>query len=58
MRNKRSHPITWLMICGVCHLICGCQDAIKDGFTNGIESGISTIVASLLEEAVDDTRGQ
>lgn len=58
MRNKRSQPIVWLMFCGVCYLIGGCEDAIKDGFTGGVESGISGIIASLLEEAVDNTRGQ
>ena len=56
MKCKHSNPIVWLMACAVCYLICGCQDAVKDGFTGGVETGIASIVASLLEEGINGTR--
>ena len=53
MKRKSSNPIVWLMACAVCHLICGCKDAVKDGFTGGVEAGVASIVASMLEDGVD-----
>lgn len=58
MNRRGRNPIVWMILCAVCQVICGCGDAVKDGFTGGVEAGISSIVVTLLEESIANARDQ
>ncbi len=54
MMRYRTRRAGWLAVVVLAVMSGGCIEAVRDGFTDGLEAGISSWVQTSLERAVDD----
>ena len=56
MMRNRPPRAGWVLALLLVLMSGGCVDAAREGFTGGVEAGISSIVQSFFEQALDSAQ--
>ncbi len=58
MTKKLRQCLTAALLLATCVFSGGCVKAARDGFTNGVTTGITAVVVQIIGDGFDNANGQ